>query len=72
MIIEETIRVEGMTVSQLVWAFLKRKPDGYVEKVFDLNPGIAAQTTIPVGTVVKLPVEELPADAPETVVRLWD
>jgi phage tail protein X len=72
MIIEETVRTEGLTVSRLVWAFLQKQPPGYIEKVLDLNPGLSADPFIPVGTVIKLPVEESFSEAPETVIRLWD
>jgi phage tail protein X len=45
---------------------------GYVEKVLDLNPGLAAKAIpLPIGTAIILP--DLPRAAPETkIVSLWD
>lgn len=71
----ETIKAEGFTLPRLVWALLRRQPVGFVEKVLDANPGLAALGPfLPVGTKVKIPLDEVPAEtaAAETVVRLWD
>lgn len=45
---------------------------GYVEKVLDLNPGLAAAPIpLPIGTSITLP--DLPRSAPERkIVSLWD
>lgn len=72
----ETIVVkgEGITLSLLVWRRFKRKTAGYVERVLDINPGLADLGPIlPVGTAVVLPLdaEELRPEDPK-VVKLWD
>jgi phage tail protein X len=69
----ETVKAEGFTLSQLVWALLRRKPDGFVELTLDINPGLAdLGTHLPVGTVIDFPIEEANRKPAEKVVRLWD
>lgn len=72
----ETIVVKGeaITLSLLVWRRFKRQSTGFVERVLDLNPGLAdLGPIIPVGTSIRFPV-----DAPElqkkerNIVHLWD
>lgn len=67
-----TIAGEGITASLLVWRRFKRPMPGVVERLYELNPGLAAQGVhLPVGTVVKMPVPP-PAKATDiTPVRLW-
>lgn len=70
-----TIRVdgEGITVSLLVWRFLKRKPAGYVEQVMELNSSIAGQSIfLPVGSVITMPLLIEEADQAVPVISLWD
>lgn len=70
-----TIRVEGegITVSLLVWRFLKRKPAGYVERVMELNPQIAGEAIfLPVGSVITMPLLIEEADQGTPVISLWD
>lgn len=70
-----TIRVEGegITVSLLVWRFLKRKPPGYVEQVMELNPKVAGESIfLPVGSVITMPLLVEEADQGVAVVSLWD
>jgi phage tail protein X len=71
-----TVRGEGISLSLLVWRFLKRKPEGYVESVLAANPGLAGLGAIlPVGTKVRLPLDYADAgDAGEApaVISLWD
>lgn len=70
----ETVAAEGFTLARLVFRLLKRQPRGYVEQVLAVNPGLAAKGPfLPVGTVVKFPLDAVPSEAPvEQVVRLWD
>ncbi len=68
----ETVGMEGMTLSQVIWKRFRRQPLGYIERVLELNPGISAGIILSVGTVIKLPLD-LPTETAETeVVRLWD
>ncbi|MBX8785235.1 tail protein X (plasmid) [Pseudochrobactrum algeriensis] len=72
----ETVVVKGeaITLSLLVWRRFKRQSMGFVERVLDMNPGLAdIGPIIPVGTSIRFPI-----DAPElknkerNVVHLWD
>lgn len=72
----ETIVVRGdnLTLSLLVWRRFRRKPQGYVERVLDMNPGLAELGPIlPPGTEVVFPIEVAETrPAERKVVRLWD
>lgn len=72
--ITETVKAENTTLAQMVWALFRRQPVGYLESIFAANQDIAKLGYfIPVGTVIKFPINELPADTPvREVVRLWD
>lgn len=69
-----TVSAEGLTLSRVLWQFLKRQPEGYIEKVLDANPGLAgAGYFLPVGTVVIFPLDDIPAAQKERpLIRLWD
>lgn len=49
-------------------------PDGYVESVFDLNPGLADfGVFLPLNTTVVAPIPERRMTAAEqTIINLWD
>lgn len=68
------ISAEGLTLSRVVWQFLRKQPVGYLERVLMLNTGLAdAGAILPVGTVVRLPVDAVSdSAATRKVVRLWD
>ena len=72
----ETIIVttEGVTLAKIIWQFLKRQPEGYLELVLEHNPGVSALgPVLPIGTAVKLPIEEIPQQtSTRTIIRLWD
>ena len=69
----EIVQSEGLTLSLIVWRLFRRKPEGYVEQVLTLNPGLAAVgPVLPVGTRIVLPLEEQTLKPKRTVVRLWD
>ncbi|TIS37492.1 phage tail protein [Mesorhizobium sp.] len=72
--IAETIKSERMTLSQVIWRLLRRQPVGYLERVLAFNQDLSLQAPfLRVGSVVKLPVEEITDEARKTdVVRLWD
>lgn len=72
----ETVVVKGeaITLSLLVWRRFKRQSTGFLERVLDMNPGLAdLGPIIPVGTSIIFPI-----DAPElkkkerNIVHLWD
>lgn len=69
-----TIKAEGLTVSRVIWQFLKRQPKGYLEQVLAFNPGLADLGNIlPVGTIINFPLDNIPAERAErAVIRLWD
>lgn len=68
----EVVQSEGLTLSLIVWRLFKRKPDGYVERVLELNPGLADLGAIlPVGTRLVLPLDVRTETPKRTVVRLW-
>ncbi len=72
-VVTDTVLIEGMTLSNVIWRKYRRQPQGFIEKVLDLNPGLAANIEIPVGTVIRFPVEEIAkAEASRNVTRLWD
>lgn len=72
-VITETVMIEGLTLSNVIWRKFSRQPQGFIEKVLDLNVGISATVEIPVGTVVVFPAEEIATAQPKRgVVRLWD
>lgn len=72
----ETVVVKGeaITLSLLVWRRFKKQSTGFVERVLDLNPGLAdLGPFIPVGTAVLFPIEAPELQAKErNVVHLWD
>ncbi len=71
----ETVKAEGLTVALLVWALLRRQPPGLVERILDINPGLADLGPIlPVGTKIVIPMDEidLTRTVAPAVVRLWD
>lgn len=72
----ETIVVKGeaITLSLLVWRRFKRQNTGFVERVLDINPGLADLGPIlPVGTSVVFPIDPPKVQRKErNVVHLWD
>lgn len=72
--IAETIKSEHMTLSQVIWRLLRRQPVGYLERVLSFNQDLSLQSPyLTVGSVVKLPVEDITDEAKKSdVIRLWD
>lgn len=72
--VSHTVQAEGYTLGRLIWKFLGRQPEGYIEQVYEANQNLAALATeLPVGTVVKFPLDNIPDDtAVQQAVRLWD
>lgn len=60
------------TVPGLIWRHYRRRMPNLVEKVFELNPGLARKSPyLPLGTVVQLPIVALNEPVVVNVVRLW-
>lgn len=71
--VEEVIRSEEMTLSQVIWRFLRRQPRGYLERVLAFNQDLSlTQPYLPVGMVLRLPVEDIADKKPSDTIRLWD
>lgn len=66
-----TVESEGITVSRLVWNRFMRPMRGLVERVLDINPGIADFETLPVGMAVTLPIPSMKEPIREPI-ALWD
>ncbi len=68
-----TIEREGITASLLVWRRFRRPMPGTVERLYELNPGIAeSDAFLPVGAVVLLPIPAVGTSTNEvTPIRLW-
>lgn len=68
-----TIRGEAITASLLVWRRFKAPMPGVVERLYDINPGLAELGPhLPINTVVRLPVPAPRPDPLLTPLRLWD
>ena len=69
----ETVKSAGLTLPRLVWSLFRRQPEGYVEKVYEANRGLAdLGPLLPVGTTITFPLEEVEAEKKSEAVRLWD
>lgn len=72
----ETVLIERerLTASRLIWNRFRRPMPGTVERLYAINPGLAASGPfLPVGATVRVPIPA-PADmaAPNvTPIRLW-
>ena len=68
-----TVRDDRLTVDLLAWRHAGQQIEGLVEQVLALNPGLAASTYIPPGTVVTLPDVTPALVTPQRdVVQLYD
>jgi phage tail protein X len=72
--IAEPVTVEGdfITVSIIVWRRFKRPMPGLVEKIHDINPGLAdLGAYLPVGTTFDMPVPTPREPAFLDPITLW-
>jgi len=72
--IVEPITIEGefITVSLIVWRRFKRPMPGLVEKIHDINPGLAdLGAHLPVGTSFDMPVPMPREPAILDPITLW-
>ena len=71
----ETVEVsgDGMMLDAILWQRFRRPTPALLEKVLDINPGLAALgPMLPHGTVINIPVQRQ-AKAPTLApVSLWD
>ncbi len=71
--IKDVVKLQGMTLAEVIWKKFRRQPTGYIERVLALNPKISLTMRIPFNTEIIFPVENLETQAKrEDVVRLWD
>lgn len=68
------IRGDGLVLSRIVARKYRRYIPHYVERIYDINPGLAAQGPIlRVGTVIKFPTPTQEEDLNAIqVVKLWE
>ena len=67
-----TVPQEQMTLDLLLWRRFKQETPGLVEKVYELNPGIASLGMfLPVGTKVTVEIPEQKTAAVTRVRRLY-
>jgi len=70
----ETIVVagEGLTASLLIWRRFGKPMPGTLERLYELNPGLAALGPfLPVGRSITVPIPPPAASPTVTPVRLW-
>lgn len=69
------IESQGVTVSRLIWNRFRKPMPGLVDRVYDMNRGLAAlPVELPVGTTVMIPIDT-PRPSVGTrrkPVSLWD
>jgi phage tail protein X len=73
--VTETVRVtsQDVTISLLIWRRYRRAKPGLLERILDLNPGVAAAGAIlPIGTEILMPVEPRTVQTDQTAIALWD
>ncbi|MCZ8098835.1 MAG: tail protein X [Burkholderiales bacterium] len=69
------VRAEGLTLSALIWARFKRPKIGLLERVLEMNVGLAEMgVIIPVGTKIIIPIDPPPTRSATVVdaIQLWD
>ncbi|MBO6885978.1 MAG: tail protein X [Marivita sp.] len=71
-----TVEGDGLTVSLLVWRRFHRAMPGLVERVYAMNPGLAAHgPTLPLGTsfLLLVPAPDPSPDPAQVLapIRLW-
>ncbi len=71
-ILKETVGMEDRTLANLIWRKFGKQPEGFIEKVMEINPAIADAVHVPVGTEISFPVDELSVVPKKDLVRLWD
>lgn len=66
----DTVKIEGLTLANVIWRKYRRQPPGFLEKVLLANPQLSYAIEIPVGTVITFPIEEIAkAEEKRNVVR---
>lgn len=73
MSIETYIVVGDMMLDQILWQRFRRKTPGLIERVLDMNPGLAGLgPVIPNGTSISIPIDTPSSPTAVPVVKLWD
>lgn len=70
----ETVTIEGeaITASLLVWRRFRRPMPGVVERLYEINPGLAQSGPfLPLGAVIRLPIPAQTGEREVTPIRLW-
>lgn len=69
----ETLPVEHefTTLDLLLWRRFQSEAEGRVERVMNLNPHLGDHAYLPIGTRVRVPVEDPKPIAVKRVRRLW-
>ncbi|MFC5509255.1 tail protein X [Bosea massiliensis] len=70
-----TVETTGLTVSLLVWRRFKRPMFGMVERILELNYGLAEKGIfLPIGTKVTIPIDAPTARSIQIApaIQLWD
>ncbi|MBN9444393.1 tail protein X [Bosea sp. (in: a-proteobacteria)] len=70
-----TVESEGLTVSLLVWRRFRQPMFGMVERILEINYGLAEKGIfLPVGTQVMIPVDPPTERAVNALpaIQLWD
>ena len=75
-----TDQIETFVVEQdftmldnIIWRRYRRRTPGLVEKTLDLNPGLSdLGPYLPIGTVIRIPLDQPKSVPTLPLVRLWD
>lgn len=64
---------DGVAIDSMVWRRFRKPMPGLVERILDLNPGLAdLGPLLPAGTTVVIPIDAPTGPAVVNVVKLWD
>lgn len=67
------VESDGVMLDNLLWRRFRRPTPGLVERVLDINPGLAAMGAwLLAGTSIRVPIDQPSAPAVVAVVKLWD
>lgn len=67
-----TVETEGLTVSVIVWRRFKARSRRVVERIYEEQPALGlVGHYLPVGTVLRIPVDAPRDNATVTPISLW-
>ena len=68
-----TVSGDGLSLDLILWRKYRRRMPGLLEMALDLNPGLAGKgPTLPIGTVIDIPIVDPDPARDLQVVQLWD